>query len=241
MHALGAARRRHSAKRSNANGAPPAKRARACDTGSSAAQKLPASRPARAGGYRSPLVSIQGTGPASHSPVPALPRVLANALSRTGRVPLATPARFPEPGEPGCAVLFTDAAREDGTGGGAFLAIARQADTPLFFWCGFEWPADIRAALQSDLLSMPAGELGMLVGIAPALMAACEARGICVTHLICMTDSIATRATANHDSSPSPQLNFLRVSAPKIRSPIRVCSPCRFRGENLLRPLIIKT
>jgi len=70
-------------------------------------------------------------------------------------------------------------------------------------------PADIRAALQSDLLSMPAGELGMLVGIAPALMAACEARGIRVTHLICMTDSIATRAAVNHDSSPSPQLNFL--------------------------------
>jgi len=66
--------------------------------------------------------------------------------------------------------------------------------------------SDIRAALQSDLLSMPAGELGMLVGIAPGLMAACEARGIRVTHLICMTDSIATRAAVNHNSSPSPQL-----------------------------------
>ena len=53
---------------------------------------------------------------------------------------------------------------------------------------------------------MPAGELGMLVGIAPGLMAACEARGIRVTHLICMTDSIATRAAVNHNSSPSPQL-----------------------------------
>jgi len=56
---------------------------------------------------------------------------------------------------------------------------------------------------------MPVGELGMLMGIAPALMAACKARGIRVTHLICMTDSIATRAAVNHDSSPSPQLNFL--------------------------------
>jgi len=56
---------------------------------------------------------------------------------------------------------------------------------------------------------MPAGELGMLVGIAPALMAACEARGIRVTNLICMTDSIVTRAAVNHNSSPSLQLNFL--------------------------------
>jgi len=141
MHALGAAQRRHSAKRPHASGVPPAKRARACVTGSSA-HKPPASRPARAGGYRSPLVSIQGTGPATAQYQRCL-AWWANALSRPVRVSLATPARFPEPGEPGCAVLFTDAAREDGTGGGAFLATAREADTPLFFWCGFEWPADI--------------------------------------------------------------------------------------------------
>ena len=61
MHALGAARRRHSAKRSNANGAPPAKRLRACNTGSPA-HKLPASRLVRAGGYRSSLLASKAQG-----------------------------------------------------------------------------------------------------------------------------------------------------------------------------------
>jgi len=49
----------------------------------------------------------------------------------------------------------------------------------------------------------------MLVGIVPPLIAACEARGARITHLVCMMDSIATRAAVNHDSLPSPQLNFL--------------------------------
>jgi len=123
MYALGAASQRGS-KRSRAHAA------------------LPSHKRARAGAFRSPLVSLCDKGPTT-----ALYRQClewwTNALGSTVRVPLATPARFPEPGEPGCAVLFTDAAREDGTGGGAFLAVARQGDTPLFFWCGFEWPDDI--------------------------------------------------------------------------------------------------
>jgi len=61
MHALGAARRRHSAKRSNANGAPPAKRLRACNTGSPA-HKLPASRLVRVGGYCSSLLASKAQG-----------------------------------------------------------------------------------------------------------------------------------------------------------------------------------
>jgi hypothetical protein len=189
MYAMSAGRRR-SAKRPCSDTAPQARKR------------------SRGGGFRSPLLSIQGKGPTTGQYQRCL-AWWANVLSTTVRVPLATPARFPEPGEPGCAVIFTDAAREDGTGGGAFLAIARQGDTPLFLWCGFEWPADIRDALQRNLLSMPAGELSMLVGVVPPLIAACESMAARVTHLICMTDSVATRATVNHDGSPSPQLNFL--------------------------------
>ena len=80
------------------------------------------------------------------------------ALEHNIHVPLAIPAVFRKPGAPGCTTLFTDAAREEGTGGGAFLAIHTARLGPVLLWCEFDWPEDIQKSLMENQLSMPAGE-----------------------------------------------------------------------------------
>ena len=51
-------------------------------------------------------------------------------------MPLAWPKTFPGLKQPGCVALFTDAARQKGTGEGAFLPI-QTAGGPVLLWCGF--------------------------------------------------------------------------------------------------------
>jgi len=135
-----------------------------------------------------------------------------HALERGIQVPLAVPASFPALAAPGSAAIFTDAARESGVSGGAWMALLQSDGSLLFLWCALPWPADIGQALRDNVLSMPAGELGMMVVAICVFRRAAVMRGHLISHLYCYTDSIATRATINHDGSPSPQLNHLAVA-----------------------------
>ena len=73
-----------------------------------------------------------------------------HALERGIQVPLAVPASFPALAAPGSAAIFTDAARESGSGGGAWMALLQSDGSLLFLWCGLPWPADIGQALRDD-------------------------------------------------------------------------------------------
>jgi len=70
---------------------------------------------ADARGRRLTWISVSGPGPAVSSYQDSLSWWEGEGVLRRGiSVPLATPAAFPRLGEPGCAALFTDAAREHG-------------------------------------------------------------------------------------------------------------------------------
>ena len=101
--------------------------------------------------------------------------------------------------------MFTDAAREDGTGHGAFTFITASDGQLLFLYIDPRWPADVIADLQSNRCSMPAGEgLGAVI-FADLLASALPG----LTHLVLFSDSTAVVAALNSNSSPSPQLNML--------------------------------
>ena len=117
-------------------------------------------------------------------------------------VPLAPRAHFPRVGEPGVAYLFTDAAREGGTGYGAHSVVVANG-RPFFIFHERRWRPDALAALQADRLSMPAGECHGAVVFADALVRALGG----VTHLVCFTDSDATAKGFTTAASGSPQLN----------------------------------
>ena len=96
--------------------------------------------------------NLAHTGAASSIPWANLRQ--KTALENKIHVPLAIPADFPKPGAPGCITLFTDAARKEGTGGGAFLAIHTVRFGPVLLWCEFDWPEDIRKSLMENQLSI---------------------------------------------------------------------------------------
>jgi hypothetical protein len=147
-----------------------------------------------------------GSGPT----VKAYQRSLAwcrAALERGVTVPLCPRAHFPDFDEPGCAFLFTDAAREAGTGHGAFSVVQWQGAQTVGELLLIEqrWSPPTLAALQADTLSMPAGEGFGAVVAADALLTALGG----VTHLVVFTDSAATESAINSANSPSPQMNVL--------------------------------
>lgn len=73
-------------------------------------------------------------------------------------VPLAPRKDFPEPGERGCAFVFTDAAREEGTGSGSSRSSPSQPPTQTTVFMAEVCDERIRDHLVSNRLSMPAGE-----------------------------------------------------------------------------------
>lgn len=137
-----------------------------------------------------------------------------HVLSHPISVPLAPRLEFPAIGDPGCAVLFTDAAREIGTGRGGFAPVWHTGDErPTFYHAEALWPEPLRLALMENEISMPAGELFGLIVMALALI---EHLGS-VTHLVMFTDSMATAAAVNTDASSSEQMNHLmRCFTPRI-------------------------
>ncbi|KAL3894566.1 MAG: hypothetical protein SGPRY_013776, partial [Prymnesium sp.] len=75
-------------------------------------------------------------------------------------VPLAPKLVFQHIGEAGCLFVFTNAAREDGTGFGGFMVITEGVrGEPMFLYVEQGWPAESLGRLQRDEWSMPAGEM----------------------------------------------------------------------------------
>ena len=121
-------------------------------------------------------------------------------------MPLAPRRSFPDVGEDGCAFLFTDAAREAGTGHGGFSIVQRDgAPKAEFLFAEQRWPPDVLVALQENEMSMAAGEGYGAVVMADAVLTELET----ATHMVVFTDSSATEAAINSGNSPSPQMNFL--------------------------------
>ena len=128
------------------------------------------------------------------------------ALEDGVSVPLAPRLTFPTLDEPGSAFIFTDAAREDGTGFGGFTLVREAGhDAPLFLYIEQRWEDDALRALQSNSFSMPAGEAYGAVMLLDAV--AHRLRG--VSHIQAFTDSDATARALTTGSSGSPQLDFL--------------------------------
>ena len=77
----------------------------------------------------------------------------------------------------------------------------------IFYFIEERWPADVIEALQSDRISMPAGEMFTMV---VALVAFAEVLpGL--RHAVCFTDSMATKAVLTSGASPAPQLNEMAL------------------------------
>lgn len=149
-------------------------------------------------------ITVQGDRPAQQAYQAALDwwhQGLTDGIS----TPLAPRLEFPELGEEGAAFMFTDAAREDGTGMGAFSFIETEDGQIIFPYINPRWPTDIIKMLQANILSMPAGEgLGAVI-YADALIEALPG----ITHLTIFTDSSAVQTAIESSSSGSPQLNFI--------------------------------
>jgi hypothetical protein len=149
-------------------------------------------------------IAVQGKKPAQtayQSSISWWAQALEDGISS----PLAPRLIFPELGEEGAAFMFTDAAREDGTGIGAFTLVRTSRGELLFPYSDPRWPEQIKLALQSNKLSMPAGEgLGAVI-FADALIEAM----VGITHLVIFTDSSCVSEAIQSSSSGSPQLNFV--------------------------------
>ena len=126
------------------------------------------------------------------------------ALESQITVPLAPKLVFPDLNAPGAAFMFTDAAREQGTGHGAFTLVRAEGELR-FIYLDTRWHADVQRALVEDRLSMPAGEGIGAVVFADAIAAALPG----LRYLIIFTDSTAVVAALQSGNSPSPQLNFI--------------------------------
>ena len=117
-------------------------------------------------------------------------------------VPLAPKLRFPALEEEGVAFMFTDAARGQGTGHGAFTLV-RAGSWLVFIYIDPRWPEEVLLALQENEVSMPAGEgIGAVVG-ADALAEMLPG----LRFLYVFTDSTAVVAATQSSNSSSPQMN----------------------------------
>jgi hypothetical protein len=128
------------------------------------------------------------------------------ALKRDMSLPLAPRLTFPKPGEEGCAAVITDAAREDGTGMGGYAPfINPHSNERQMMVVASQWPQDLKEALQTNVLSMPAGELFALA----CTVASVSHHVAAVTHCVVLTDSDASAAAINTGASGSPQLQAI--------------------------------
>ena len=154
---------------------------------------------------RKRMLHVAGTLPAQKAYQKSLAWCRA-ALESQVSVPLAPRLTFPAVTDAGCAFLFTDAAREDGTGHGEFSVVQRLGEAqPSLLYVEQRWSPETLTALQENVLSMPAGEGFGAVVAADALLS--ELPG--VTHLVVFTDSAATESAINSGNSASPQMNVL--------------------------------
>ena len=127
------------------------------------------------------------------------------SLSDGIQTPLAPRLTFPDLDQPGSAFLFTDAAMEEGSGYGAFTLVETLDSTLHIIYTDPRWPSAILHGLQTNRLSMPAGEALGAVIFADALLRTLPG----VTHLTIFTDSSPVQVAINSAASPSPQINCI--------------------------------
>jgi len=150
-------------------------------------------------------LDVCGAGPAQRRFQQAV-RWWRAAVAADLSVPLAPRLVFPPAGEAGVVLCFQDAARERGTGFGGFAPFTRPGTVEKqLLVCAQMWPEDLREALYTNRLSMPAGELFAFV---------CLVATIChhvagVTHAISFSDASAAVAAINSERSGSPQMQAL--------------------------------
>lgn len=127
------------------------------------------------------------------------------ALTDGITTPLAPKLLFPDLDEAGSAFMFSDAAREDGSGYGAFTFTESEANELTFTFIDPRWPLEIIQMLQQNILSMPAGEgLGVVI-FADALIDSLPG----LEHLTIFTDSSPVQEAINSAGSGSPQINSI--------------------------------
>lgn len=104
------------------------------------------------------MVRIAGDAPSLRAYQEAL-QWWERALGAGISVPLAPRSTFPGIGESVCALFFTDAAREDGTGFGSFSIVREKgAAQARFLYMAEAWERETLDLLQGDVMSMPAVE-----------------------------------------------------------------------------------
>ena len=165
----------------------------------------------RRGGVRARItpkwIPVGGSTPAQREYQGSL-RWWEHALSSGVSAPLAPRLTFPSLDDPGVAFMFSDAAREAGTGHGAFTFVERASGNArelLFIYTDPRWEPDVLADLQENRLSMPAGEGIGVVVFADAICSAL--RGI--THLVVFSDADPVVRGLQSNNSSSPQLNYI--------------------------------
>jgi hypothetical protein len=147
------------------------------------------------------LLDISGNGPVQQAYREALDWWDA-VMQEDTSTPLSPRVVFPRPGEEGCVFMFTDAAREAGTGFGGHATVTVDG-VPFFLFDESRWEPSVLTALQRSELSMPAGECIGAVAFADALLSLLGG----ATHLIVFSDSDATAKAFSTASSGAPQLN----------------------------------
>ena len=172
-------------------------------------------------------LSVIGSNPTQKEYQRAL-RWWQHALECGISAPLAPRLEFPSLEEEGSAFMFTDAAREAGTGHGGFSIIETAAGERKFLWADPRWDLVTLEALRANEISMPAGEGIGAVSFAAALAAALEG----LRFLLIFSDSTAVVQAVQSNNSDSPQLNavtrwlfercpgvqFLAVHQPGVRN-----------------------
>ena len=133
-------------------------------------------------------------------------QVTATAVAAGIASPWAPATTFPPLGAEGVAGACTDAGRKWGFGGWAVRRETTGGSVALLMTQ--QWDSDIREALLTDRLSMPAGELlGAL-----AMMLAVRRVNI-YDHWVAVTDCLPVAGHLNRSVSASPQIQFILRAA----------------------------
>ena len=148
-------------------------------------------------------ILVSGSGPA----VAEFQRAISwwrHALESGVSTPLAPRLEFPSLDTEGVAFMFTDAARDYGTGHGAFTMVVSEGQL-LMLDMDPRWPDDLLLALRENDLSMPAGEALGAVAFADALAECLPG----LTHLVMYGDSTPVQYGLQSGNSDSTQLNYI--------------------------------
>ena len=125
--------------------------------------------------------------------------------------PLAPKLRFPEPGEEGCAFMFTDASREWGVGAWTIVPAA----TPTLLLMAAPYPEDLRSAAKQK--EAPGLSTGALEAAALQIGSDTFRRRLSFSAILAFTDSEAVRGAVNAGTSPSEPMRIVLAAFFKAR------------------------